>query len=499
MIRFRAYKNDQPLSSIELKGAHLFAQDEIPVRSQLEFTDGEIIGVRHNDTAVGLVSMWQVPEYGKVLLQTTRLPERNEPYNLNLELARGRLLRIMQKREEWQFANIPLAETQTDMLDEASEFFIQALSHLEEPVLAAKYADQSLSLSVRAGEEISVMHGKLFLERRAATQGFGRHTFGGVLDPRRIHDEKYLHYIKNSFNFVTIPLNWKDIEPKEQQQNFELLDACVDWLCHHRIAVKVGPLISFRPYALPDWLFIWENDFEQVREMAYEFITAVVERYGAKVQAWDVVSGLNGDNCFKFSFDQIIEITRSASLAAKQANHRALVLVEITDPWGEYYALNQRSIPPLIYANVVSQSGVKFDGFALRMRFGRGGGGMQTRDFLELSHLLDKFGAIGKTIHLSGVQVPSIADSRDNSANLGHAGTWRGEWSEESQAQWLDEMYQLALGRPFVESIHWQDLVDCGNDGVLQNGGLLRADMTEKPAYERLMQLKKQLVRKRHK
>ena len=30
---------------------------------------------------------------------------------------------------------------------------------------------------------------------------------------------------------------------------------------------------------MPDWMFIWEHDFDTLREMAYEFVQKVVQRY----------------------------------------------------------------------------------------------------------------------------------------------------------------------------------------------------------------------------
>ncbi|MBN1436395.1 MAG: endo-1,4-beta-xylanase [Sedimentisphaerales bacterium] len=497
MIRFRAYKDQHPLQRFALNAAHLFAQDEIPVRSQLDFTDDEIIGVRHSDTAVGLATLWSVPDFGRVMLQTTRLPERNEPYNLNLELARGRLLRILQKREEWGVADSHLADAGRDLVDGALEKFIETLCNLESPARAAELADQSLSLSLRAGETMALAHAEMFIQHRAGTQGFGRHSFGCRFDTTRIKDQNYLKFIKDNFHFVTIPIGWKQIEPKEQEQNFALLDECVTWLHKNCIATKVGPLVSFAQDSVPDWLYIWENDFEQVRDMAYDFITKVVERYGNKVQAWDVISAMNAENGFKFGFDQIIEMTRSTALAAKRAANRALVLVEMTEPWGEYYAINQRTIPPLIYADMVCQSGVSFDGFGLKLRFGRAGYGMQARDLLELSTLLDRFGAFGKPLHLASVQVPSAPDTRDPNGNGSDVGCWRNAWTEQTQSDWLENVYRIALSKPYVETITWQDLVDKGNDdqSVLQHGGLLKADLTPKPAFECLVNLKTHLVR----
>jgi glycosyl hydrolase family 10 len=482
---------------LPLHGSYMFAQDEIPVRGQLQFDKGQLVGVRHSDTPVGLNTLWDVADFGKVMLQTTRLPEKDKPYNLNVELARSRLLRISQKREDWNSSDLDLSEQDQGLIEKSLEKLISALCHLDEPQIAAQYADESLSYSLPGGEALAQAHAKLFLERRNSTQGFGRHTFGCCIEPQWIKDPKYQKFIKENFHFVTIPMCWSQIEPKEQEQNFSVLDECIAWLSRNRIAVKVGPLVSFSPTSVPDWLFIWEHDFEQVREMTYDFISKVVERYGHKVQAWDVISSMNVENCFKFSFDQIIEMTRSAALAAKRTSPRSLVLIEISEPWGEYYAVNQRTVPPMIYADMICQSGVPFDGFGLRLRFGRGAAGMQMRDLLELSTLIDRFGVFGKPLHLSGVQVPSKPDPRDNSGKIGEAGSWHGTWTEALQAQWLEKAYRVALSKPFVETVTWQDLID-RDDRVLQNGGLFNKEMNSKPAFEKLRQLKTELVRQGH-
>ncbi|MFC1782022.1 endo-1,4-beta-xylanase [Planctomycetota bacterium] len=494
MIRFRAFRNQKQINRSFLNGAYLFAQDEIPVRSQLRFEKNELLVIRHNETAVGLANLWEVPDFGKIFLQTTRLPERDKPYNLNLEIARARLLRISQKREDWGLTEQEIAKDYQQHIEESLEKFVEALCLMEEPGKAAQLADESLSLSMWGGEEMTLAHARMFLERRANGQGFGRHSFGCTFDPNRIQDKNYCKFVKNNFHFITVPISWKKIEPKEQELDFELLDECVNWLSQNRIAVKVGPLVNFSPSAVPDWLYIWEHDFEQVRESAYEYITRVVERYGRKVQAWDVVSGMNADNCFKFSFEQIIEMTRSAALAAKRASARSLALVELTEPWGEYYAVNQRTIPPLIYADIVCQGGVPFDGFGIKIRFGRGGGGMRTRDLLELSHLLDRFGVFGKPLHLTDVQVPSQPNKHDGNGKISEAGHWREEWNEQIQAQWLEQVYQVALSKHFVETITWGELVD-REDGILQHGGLLKQDLTPKKAFDTVHKLQEELVR----
>ncbi|MCK5270068.1 MAG: hypothetical protein KAJ46_04755, partial [Sedimentisphaerales bacterium] len=115
-------------------------------------------------------------------------------------------------------------------------------------------------------------------------------------------------------------------------------------------------------------------------------------------------------------------------------------------------------------------------------------------DLLEISSLIDRVGIFGKSVHLTDVQVPSAPDPRDNNGRVGEAGYWHNKWSEQVQAEWFEQVYRIGLSRAYVETITWQDLVD-KTDGILQNGGLLKSDFTPKPAFIKLCQLKKDLVR----
>ena len=66
--------------------------------------------------------------------------------------------------------------------------------------------------------------------------------------------------------------------------------------------------------------------------------------------------------------------------------------------------------------------------------------------------------------------------------------------SQDKAADWLEKVYQIALSKPHVETITWQDLVD-RRDGVLLQGGLLHPDMSAKPVFEKLCELKRRLIR----
>ena len=54
MIRFKAFHQGTPTMDLPLDTVHLFGQDEVPLRSEFQYENGELLGIRHNDSAVGL-------------------------------------------------------------------------------------------------------------------------------------------------------------------------------------------------------------------------------------------------------------------------------------------------------------------------------------------------------------------------------------------------------------------------------------------------------------
>jgi hypothetical protein len=73
-------------------------------------------------------------------------------------------------------------------------------------------------------------------------------------------------------------------------------------------------------------------------------------------------------------------------------------------------------------------------------------------------------------------------------------GVWRKPWDELLQAQWLGTFCDIALSKPFVDTVTWRDLSDHAPH-YLPGGGLLRSDLSPKPGLERLASLRVNLNR----
>ena len=57
---------------------------------------------------------------------------------------------------------------------------------------------------------------------------------------------------------------------------------------------------------------------------------------------------------------------------------------------------------------------------------------------------------------------------------------WHHYWDEDTQADWLEQIYTLAYSRPLIKACNWFDFVDPYS--YMENGGLLRSPEGEKKA-----------------
>ncbi|MHC4231922.1 MAG: endo-1,4-beta-xylanase [Planctomycetota bacterium] len=479
-MEFQLFKNGKPLKSLSLAGAYLFGADMIPLRrvDKIAFENGVLECQKKSRDSAGLSLLWPIEGNGQLLLNTTRLPEREEPYNLNLELARARLMQITLKREDWALFD------QSDELDamaqEVQNLFIEALQNISSPGEASVFADQALKKGVEFSEKLAAKHAEQFLAARFRNKGLGRHTLGCEINPALIGDEKYRKWLLEMFGFITIPVNWAQIETEKGEYDFELLDKCVQSLAGRRLALCAGPLLNFSPDHIPQWLLDKKPDYEKIREYAYEFISQIVSRYKKFIHVWRTISGMNAMNCFGFNFEQVIEMTRTACLAAKSADAKSRKIVEIVYPWGEYYAHDKTTVPPLVYVDMVIQSGISFDAFGLQFHFGKDEPGKHIRDMMQISSRLDCFAAAPKPVHVTGVSIPD-AHGEDGRAQQ-KAGSWRKEWDQDLQATWLEEFYKLSLARPYVNTVTYSCLADhC--DSPMQSCGLLTEKLSPKKAF----------------
>jgi hypothetical protein len=315
-----------------------------------------------------------------------------------------------------------------------------------------------------------------------------------------VQNQRYKDTVAENFDFAVLPMSWKQLQPEEGSFHTEAVDEWVDFLTKKRMPIIAGPLIDLTDGAVPDWMFIWEHDFESLREMAYEYVQKVVQRYRRQISVWNVVSGLHTNTAFTLSFEQIIELTRLLIAQLKTIHPNARTLITVSQPYGEYHARGSTSVAPIFYAEMVAQAGINFDAYGLEIEQGVPVRGGYMRDMFQLSCLLDRFSTIGRPVFMTalgapGRHTPDPSDRSEGKLDPAMAGRWKRPWDPQLQAEWIDVVYKLALSKPFIESVAWGNLSD--SNTTLPAGGLLDDMLKPKPSFQKIQELREGFARAR--
>ena len=512
-LLFEIYDGGRRLTSYRVRGGFAVGPESVPLPGRVAFEDGLLrveagdepmeYGGGHSDpgdeasayaglqaaaAALGVSLLWDTSTAGAFVLETTRLPPRDEPYVLNVELARHRLMRLVQKQEDWNLWEMPPAAAAVAAARRAQAMFAEALGLLHDRPAASVKADEALAAAILAGEQLARVHAEMLLNRRRRT-GLPRTLVGIVADVSNDAPRSaiYRNALARNFDCISIPMPWGQMQPEEEAFDTKGVDAAVEFVGRAKLPCVAGPLVDLTGGSAPEWLYLYENDFESLRDLAFGYVRATATRYRRVVKLWNVVAGLHAAGGFGLSFEQMIELTRLLVGQVKAVAPGAKTLVTVKEPFGEYLAGPPDAsshVPPMLYAEMVSQSGVQVDGFGVEIVMGRPGRGRYVRDLFQISAMLDRFAPLGKPVFVTCVACPDAAEPAAEDA-----GRWFRPWDRELQAAWLRDVYRLCISRPFVESVAWADLADSPR-ATMPGGGLLDDMMQPKPSAVALTELR---------
>ena len=547
MLRFVSL-DPTPTSTGILPGAYLVGKDNVAIAGEVTVRDGIVVCEKGSTEAAAIAVQLDLGQerldqlgpdttiegitlrpLGSWTLQTCLLPQRESPYLLVLELARHRIMMFLTKLEDWQAIESVEGTLPMRLFDAARKAFVKALVCAHDSILpdsdASKLALRALWIALEASERLALQQAQQDFAARADGSMYeeieSEHTNpanrkpilhpgrGGVILPLKpaigavvspnVFAPTTQDAIMRSCDFITAPMRWIEMEPAEGEYDYSKTDRWIEWAIRQaKLPVVAGPLIDFRSTSVPDWLYIWENDYETLRELVYEHIKTLVTRYRRTVTRWTVCSGLHCGEHFKLSFEQMMDLTRICVLVTRKLHPRAKIQVEITQPWGEYHTHDRSSLPPLLYAEMLSQAGIQIDAFSLRMQMGSYRPGLQTRDLMAFSAMLDQYAMLDRPITISSLGVPSSEIlPREQLPDIPSAGQWRQPWSDQVQADWLSAYGAVALSKPYIESICWHELADTAGSTDMRTGGLMDIKGIARPSLDRLTDLRTAIAESR--
>src|SRR5215813_14013029 len=116
--------------------------------------DGDVLRLTRNTDESGfLAAPCQVPELGWLMVHSGTLMERDRPYLLLAEQARGKVNQLRCQAADWQAGGLEMAEDVAAAIHRASLTFGTAVCS-ESPVETAELARQAIGQAAAAGDDL---------------------------------------------------------------------------------------------------------------------------------------------------------------------------------------------------------------------------------------------------------------------------------------------------------------------------------------------------------
>jgi hypothetical protein len=459
------------LSPQAIENAHICGRDRLPWITRITVADGQLIVNRDESESGTFHILWPLADREPLLLSTATLMERDEPYQLALELARGTLNRLRNLLADLQMAGMGPFDAVKPGLHQAMSCFVRAVAAQSDAAQLEEWSNKSIHAALVALDAVSAAMVERILEVRRRQGSKVVPLFVGRMG-ERVPEAVGTAFL-TAFNATAIPFSWGRVESDEGRQRWALYDTQLQWCQNHNLRICGGPLLEFRRAALPAWVYLWEGDFENLLMVAGDYIKAVVTRYRGKVNFWSPVGRLVTGAALGLDEEQKLRLAVRAVEVIRAVDPQAPVIVSFDQPWAEYMSRQESDLPPLSFADTFVRSGLGVAGIGLEINLGTHRAATLPRDPLEFNLQLDRWSSLGLPLLIS-LAVPSDGNG----------------FTPQRQQRWLDEYLPLLLARPTVQAIFWNQLLDTEADEFAHTG-LVDLLGQPKPAFSTLANLRK--------
>ena len=351
-----------------------------------------------------------------------------------------------------------------------------------------------------AGNPVS--NAKIKLTQKTHEFRFGANLF--MLDELETDEknEKYKKYFSDVFNMATLPFYWDALEPERGKPRYAkdspkiyrrpAPDLCIEFCEKHGIEPREHAL-AYDAF-FPKWLY--DASVDEVKRELERRYAEISERYADKIRTIEVTNEMEWDVGKTAFYDESNYVEWCFKLAEKYFPQNQLCINEHTGLAWEDKCRATDKYYAYIEANMLK--GARIDAIGMQYRlFNKAELEYEkTRLTLNPENLykhMDMYATFGKPLQITEVTVPSYSWEDDD---------------EEIQAKIIENLYSIWFSHPNVEQIIYWNLVDGyahlwdpspekikasqGDMTLGENyyhGGLLRFDMSPKPAYYKIKEL----------
>lgn len=458
--------------------------DAMPWPSEQIRKDGVLTLRRSIDESGHLLLPWSLGDAGHFAGASATLMERDRPYELLTEIARGKLLQVRNQLADWQAAGLQASGELLARLEAARGHFVRLLFHedrqtvlpVAEAALRYTYAAAAALVQAYVGQVFHVR------EQRAIKAETHLGCRVGLTPP----SEARTADLTGLFTSLTVPISWARIEPEQDHWDWEATDRIVAWAEERDVALTAGPLIDFSSAQLPHWLWLWDRDLPRIIAFVCRFVERAIRRYRGRIRRWHLTAASNSASVLSLGEDELLGLTFRLAETARQIDQGLELVIGIAQPWGDYMAASDRSYSPHSFADTLLRSELNLAALDLELFPGITPRGSFVRDLLDTSRLLDLYAPLGVPLQLT-LGYPAATtpdDAADPDLRVGN-GAWPGGFTPVSQADWARQLLSLALCKPAVRAVQWATLGD-DEPHQLPHCGLYDAQGQPRPVLDTL-------------
>ncbi|MBW3623864.1 MAG: endo-1,4-beta-xylanase [Armatimonadetes bacterium] len=281
------------------------------------------------------------------------------------------------------------------------------------------------------------------------------------------------------FNFATLPFYWGSVVRERGKTRHERIEAMARWCRAHGITPKGHPLVWHEVY--PAWA---PKEAEATLPVLREWVQDNLRRYRELIPIWDVMNEANVAATYPQTGvgDWVRQVGPARAVAT--ALEWAEAATKEWEPLLLYNDFNTGEENVRLLKQLQEWNALP-DAVGIQSHMHNGG----HWDLVRVWLTANRFAQFGKPVHFTEVSVLSGPRRENYSLRWPYVTDWLTTPEEEAaQAAYLERFYSVLFSHPDVHAITYWDFSD-REAWLGAPTGLLRRDMTPKPAYDRLMKL----------
>ena len=303
---------------------------------------------------------------------------------------------------------------------------------------------------------------------------FGSNLFQLGCASHEVLENVYRQEFLNLFNYATLPFYWDFYESAPGKVEELKLQGLIDYAREHGLVTYGHPLLWTQ--SVPSWVPL---DQEQTEAVLHQRVAATMGRFRGLVDFWDVVNEPTLAPRFETPVGKWMKSIGSAGAVAialdwaRKADPEAKLIINDFRTDDAYYDLLKE----------IQKSGGEFGAVGIQTHMHAGNYPLE-----QVWAICERFKELGVPLQFTEMTVLSGDLKTGSDWNSHHDGWKTTPDGENIQAAYVEAVYRILFSHPAVQAITWWDFSDlCAWQGA--PAGLLREDMTPKPAYYRLVNL----------